>query len=46
VEPADAVTVERLCRLEDEEARLRAIIAADGPMLRRPMQSARGTVVG
>jgi hypothetical protein len=46
VEPADAVTVERLCRLEDEAARLRAIVAADGHVLGRPLQSAKGEVVG
>ena len=46
VEPADAVTVARLCRLEDEASRLRVIVAADGEVLRKPMQNSRGEVIG
>jgi P27 family predicted phage terminase small subunit len=46
IEPADELTVLRLCRLEDESARLRAIVAEEGFMLGRPMQSAKGEVIG
>jgi P27 family predicted phage terminase small subunit len=46
MEPADAVTVERLCRLEDEAARLRAEVKRDGMVLRRVIQNARGERLG
>jgi P27 family predicted phage terminase small subunit len=46
VEPSDRVTVERLCRLEDEAARLRAFLADEGLVLKRPLSSARGDVIG
>ncbi len=42
----DAPTVQRLCRLEDEAATLRELMAKDGPTLRRPVQSSRGAVIG
>jgi P27 family predicted phage terminase small subunit len=42
----DRLTVERLALLEDESAGLRASVAADGAILRRPLQSARGQVLG
>jgi phage terminase small subunit len=43
---ADAMTVERLARLECEAAVLRAVLEEDGPVLKRPMQSARGEIIG
>jgi len=46
VEPADRAMVEQLCRLQDEAARLRAALATDGMVLRKPVQSAKGDVVG
>jgi P27 family predicted phage terminase small subunit len=46
IELADAVTVERLARLEDEGARLRTILAQEGLLLMKPMQNARGEVIG
>jgi P27 family predicted phage terminase small subunit len=46
VEEADAVTVARLCRLEDEAARLRAIVAEDGEVQKEPIVSPRGEVLG
>ena len=46
VEPADGAMVEQLARLQDEAARLREALTADGMVLRKPIQSARGEVVG
>src|SRR5437764_15459815 len=43
---ADRLSVERLCRLEDEASSLRAVLAQDGPTSRRPMQNSRGEVIG
>jgi P27 family predicted phage terminase small subunit len=38
--------VEQLCRLQDEPARLRAVLVTDGMVARAPIQSAKGEVVG
>ncbi|HEY2181320.1 MAG TPA: P27 family phage terminase small subunit [Solirubrobacteraceae bacterium] len=46
IEPADAMTVERLARLEDEAAQLRSCIAEQGPLLWRPIQNSRGEQLG
>jgi P27 family predicted phage terminase small subunit len=46
IEDADVLTVNRLARLEDEAARLRAVVAEEGENLRRPIQSSRGQLVG
>jgi len=46
IDLSDAPTVERLCRLEDEAARLRAAVARDGEVQREPIVSPRGDVVG
>jgi phage terminase small subunit len=35
-----------LCRLESEAADLRAVLQEAGPVLKRPIQSARGEIVG
>ena len=45
IEPPDAGMVEQLARLRDEEARLRAAIAADGEIQRRPIQNSKGDVI-
>jgi hypothetical protein len=44
--PSDYGSIERLARSEDEAADLRSIMADDGMNLKRPVQSARGEVVG
>ena len=46
VQEGDRLSVERLCRLEDEASSLRTALAADGPASRRPMQNSRGDVIG
>ncbi len=46
VKAEDAPSIERLCRLEDEAASLRAIVAEHGAMLERPLQNSRGEVIG
>jgi hypothetical protein len=46
VQAGDAMTVERLARLECEAADPRAVLQEDGPVLKRPLQSARGEIVG
>lgn len=46
VEASDASSVERLCRLEDEAARLRALVAAAGEILHEPIVAPKGDVVG
>ena len=46
IREADRLSVERLCRLEDEASSLRAVLAEDGPVSRRPMQNSRGEVIG
>jgi P27 family predicted phage terminase small subunit len=46
IEAPDAAMVLQLCRLQDEAARLRGALAADGMVLRAPIQSAKGEVVG
>lgn len=46
IEAPDAGLVEQLGRLRDEESRLRAAIAPDGEVLRRPIQNARGDTIG
>src|SRR5271169_3391708 len=46
IREADRLSVERLCRLEDEASSLRAVLALDGPVSRRPMQNSRGEVIG
>lgn len=45
IEAPDAGLVEQLGRLRDEESRLRAAIAEDGEVLRRPVQNSRGEVI-
>ncbi len=42
----DRLSVERLCRLESEAAALRKAVSDDGAVLRRPIQSAKGEVLG
>ncbi|MGO8906177.1 MAG: P27 family phage terminase small subunit [Solirubrobacteraceae bacterium] len=42
----DRLTVERLARLEDEAANLRAEVAEHGVFLWKPIQTARGETVG
>jgi P27 family predicted phage terminase small subunit len=42
----DYTSVERLCLLESDALRLRSIVAREGEILSRPIQSARGEVVG
>jgi hypothetical protein len=46
VEDADSLTVDRLAHLEDEAAAIRAIVTEDGPMLRKPLVSPKGEVLG
>jgi len=46
IREADRLSVERLCRLEDEASSLRAVLAADGPVSRRPMQNSRAEAIG
>jgi P27 family predicted phage terminase small subunit len=46
IQDGDAMTVERLARLECEAADLRAVLQEDGPVLRKPTQSARGEIIG
>jgi hypothetical protein len=46
VEAADWLTVNRLAYLEDEAQALRAIINEDGPMLKQPIVSPTGQVLG
>jgi Phage terminase, small subunit len=46
VAPSDRRTVERLCRLEAEAADLRSELHEHGACLKRPIQTARGDVVG
>ena len=46
IREADRLSVERLSRLEDEAAALRAVLAEDGPVSRRPVQNSRGEVIG
>jgi hypothetical protein len=47
IEAPDAAMVLQLCRLQDEAARLRDALAADGMVLRAPIQSAKAeTPVG
>ena len=46
VKEADAGLVAQLGRLRDEEARLRKAIAADGEIQRRPIQNAKGEMIG
>jgi hypothetical protein len=43
---SDFAMIEKLARLEDEAASLRAIVAEDGAVLRKPMQNSRGQVIG
>jgi P27 family predicted phage terminase small subunit len=38
--------VEQLCRLQDEPARLRAVLVTDGMVSRTPIQSSRGEKIG
>jgi len=45
VEPADGAMVEQLARLQDEAAQLRAALAADGMVLRKPIRCSRVGVV-
>ena len=46
IEAPDAGLVEQLARLRDEEARLRAAVAVDGEVQRRPVQNSKGDVIG
>jgi hypothetical protein len=46
VEVEDQLTVERLGRHEDEAAALRTIVLEDGRVLKKPIVSPRGEVVG
>jgi hypothetical protein len=46
VSAGDALTVERLARLEIEAADLRALLQEEGRMLRRPIQNSKGEVLG
>jgi P27 family predicted phage terminase small subunit len=46
IHKADVVAVTRLCHLEDEAARLRAVLAADGEILRKPLQNSKGERLG
>jgi P27 family predicted phage terminase small subunit len=46
VSAADRLSVESLARLADEAERLRAVLKADGFALKKPVQSARGEVIG
>jgi hypothetical protein len=46
IEPCDAPSVERLARLEDQAAGLRAELAEHGSVLKRPIVSPLGDVVG
>jgi len=45
IKESDRLSVERLCRLEHEAASLRAELAKTGPILKRPVQNARGEII-
>jgi len=46
VEEGDRPSLERLCFLEDQAASLRAELERYGVMLKRPIQNARGELIG
>jgi P27 family predicted phage terminase small subunit len=46
VQPSDRAGVVRLCELEDERATLRAALDEYGPVLSKPVTTARGDLVG
>lgn len=46
MQACDAVTVERLCRAEDQAAALRADLEEHGGVLKRPLIDPRGGVAG
>ncbi len=46
IQEGDRLAVGRLRRLEDEAASLRAVLAEDGPVSRRPVQNSKGDVIG
>jgi hypothetical protein len=46
VQPDDELSVIRLAHLEDEARAIRAIVNSDAPVLRKPIVSPRGEVLG
>ncbi|MCW3048856.1 MAG: Phage terminase, small subunit [Solirubrobacterales bacterium] len=46
VPEADRYAIQRFCDLLDERAELRAVLDVDGPILREPVVSPTGAVVG
>jgi hypothetical protein len=43
---SDRATIDHLCRLEDAAQELCAVLDCDGPVLKKPLISPRGEVVG